>query len=484
MATATGSIDLKSLNNLRDDLTQYFWFESNSSATYGAGVHITLSPEPSFITSPTGQNILINTDGISIRNGLLPMMVLDNDSLDFNTIDTTNNTYTNVASFGAISTIGVTDGTQSYLSMDYRSMQYIDKEGNTYFYVGDLRDSSGYATITETFTVTESTNTFYVQFYIQPNTTTTATVDGVAVSVTYDSMYEVEISPAAQAGQTIVITYQTASSGAKVYTFGRRTSGSVVGAYSFVEGAINTASGSFSHAEGSSTTASGSFSHAEGRSTTASGGFSHASGDSTIASSYASFATGHWNDNTTLVARVPNGTIFDVDGEPSSIRYPLLWIGNGTDPSFDNGGRSNALTLDSLGNLAIGWKLTMCNHSSPIGTTMRDSFTASLASGTSLVQIYPSTGKINMPAGSWIINYSTRFPSNATGRRGASIYINDGSMGASYMLSPPVNGEQTALTGSIVWESPSSSFTLGFGARQNSGSTQTVTVYWDAIRIA
>ena len=57
-------------------------------------------------------------------------------------------------------------------------------------------------------------------------------------------------------------------------------------------------------------------------------------------------------------------------------------------------------------------------------------------------------------------------------------------MGASYSLATPVSGEQTALTGSIVYESPSSSFTLGFGARQNSGSTQTITVYWDAIRIA
>lgn len=106
MTTTIGSLDLNTFNDLYIDSSQYFWFESNSSATYGAGVHITLSPDTSFIANPSGQNILINTDGISIRNGLLPMMTLDNDSLDFNIIDATNSTYTNVASFGFTTRIG------------------------------------------------------------------------------------------------------------------------------------------------------------------------------------------------------------------------------------------------------------------------------------------------------------------------------------------------------------------------------------------
>ena len=48
----------------------------------------------------------MNTDGISIRNGVLPMMVLDNDSLDFNIVDTTQGIYANVATFGGITRIG------------------------------------------------------------------------------------------------------------------------------------------------------------------------------------------------------------------------------------------------------------------------------------------------------------------------------------------------------------------------------------------
>lgn len=105
MATAIGSFDLASLKNLRDDVTQYFWFESNSSSAWGSGAHVTLYPESQFTdsTSPNymkGQNIIMNTDGFSIRNGALPMMVLDNDSLDFNAVDTSSGTCTTMATFG------------------------------------------------------------------------------------------------------------------------------------------------------------------------------------------------------------------------------------------------------------------------------------------------------------------------------------------------------------------------------------------------
>lgn len=110
MGTGTGSIDLSTLNNLHDNLTQHFWFNSDSGATYGTGVHMTLSSQAEFIANPTGQNILMNTDGISIRSGLIPLMVLDNDSLDFNVVvDQTQGTYRNVASFGTISSVGRKD---------------------------------------------------------------------------------------------------------------------------------------------------------------------------------------------------------------------------------------------------------------------------------------------------------------------------------------------------------------------------------------
>lgn len=118
MTTTIGSLDLNSANSLYNDATQYFWFESDSTATYGAGVHITLSPSATFMSNPTGQNILINTDGISIRNGLLPMMTLDNDSLVFNTVDTENGTFTDVASFGSVVSIGTQDAGNILIGTD------------------------------------------------------------------------------------------------------------------------------------------------------------------------------------------------------------------------------------------------------------------------------------------------------------------------------------------------------------------------------
>ena len=310
MATTMGSIDLKSLQGLRDDLTQYFWFESNSSATYGAGVHITLSPESSFISSPTGQNILMNTDGISIRNGVLPMMVLDNDSLDFNVVDTTNSTYTNVASFGASgATIGVTDGTQSYLHEDYHSLQMIDRAGLTYFHVSDLRDQNGFYTHTDTWTGDGTTAIF--------DLTLTATDDdyqvlknGVDVTsqLATKSVYLFRFStnsiPAK--GDTITCTYETTDQRAKAYTMGVRrpmyTTGpmSIVAGwtcaasniYSYAEGFATRSEGFASHSEGQITYATGIDSHAEGKGSTASGGYSHAEGWTSIASGQCSHAEG------------------------------------------------------------------------------------------------------------------------------------------------------------------------------------------------
>ena len=104
----TGSFDLSALNNLNQNLTQYFWFEEGGEGSYpwGLGAHVTLYPQSDF-TNPNdsnylkGQNILINTDGFSLRNGTIPLMVLDNDSLDFNLItNLSQGTYVNVATFG------------------------------------------------------------------------------------------------------------------------------------------------------------------------------------------------------------------------------------------------------------------------------------------------------------------------------------------------------------------------------------------------
>ena len=382
MATTMGSLDLKSLQGLRDDLTQYFWFESNSSATYGAGVHITLSPESTFKTSPTGQNILINTDGISIRNSLLPMMVLDNDSLDFNVVDTNTSTYTNVASFGSVTTIGNTDGTQSYLELDFNSMKMKDSDGDTYFAVEDLRDENGIAKITEYFVGNGSRKNFTVNVPI-------VNVISVSINDTLTTDYTVEertikFTTAPANGAQITIVYNTSSRFTKAYTLGERDDNSGVGIYSIALGykvtssqfysiaegyyttasgyyshaecSLTTASGVSSHAEGSSTTASGSWSHAEGSSTTASGDDSHAEGWSTIAFGNASHAQNYYT-NAQKFAQTALGT-YNVLDTSSTTTHPsggsnygkyAMILGNGT---ADNA-RSNALTVDWLGGVQM-----------------------------------------------------------------------------------------------------------------------------------
>ena len=152
MTTTIGSLDLNAFSDLHSDLTQYFWFEPNASATYGAGAHVTLVPDTSFISNPTGQNILMNTDGFSIRNGLLPMMTLDNDLLNFNVVDTTQGTYVSMATFGASgSRIGAENG--MHISVDADSIDFYSQ----------LNDMIGYINgIKAFFSAVEATSSLYV----------------------------------------------------------------------------------------------------------------------------------------------------------------------------------------------------------------------------------------------------------------------------------------------------------------------------------
>ena len=296
MTTTIGSLDLNAFSDLYSDSTQYFWFEGNASATYGAGVHVTLVPDTSFINNPTGQNILMNTDGISIRNGLLPMMVLDNNSLDFNVVDTTSGTHVNVASFGDTTTIGVADGTQAYMFLNYRSIQGIDKEGDTYFYVSDLRDANGEYSAQDTFIGDGVTTVFALGLNVFSNLVVKVNdvEQTINVDYTYDSAYWRITFTSPPANDTIInVTYISRNQNSKAYTFGNRVVGSVIGGMSIAEGRLTTASGYASHAEGISTVSSGSYSHAEGNKTTASGFSSHAEGGETIASKISAHAEGN-----------------------------------------------------------------------------------------------------------------------------------------------------------------------------------------------
>lgn len=275
MATQTGSIDLKGITSAYSDQQQYFWVESDSSATWGGGAHITNIAESAFKTAagtwgtdPTagGYNLLMNTDTISgtgslqLRNGSLPIMNLDNDSLDFNIIDTTATPYStiNVATFGT---------NQVRIGQKSQSHSIITPYGH-FFYGSD-------------------------------GITPIANIGGLS------NMY--------------------------FYTFGTRSTDYMIAQYSFSEG-INTAAGGLAaHSEGQNTRAISLCAHAEGYDTEATGYYSHAQNNGTIAAKESQTAIGAFNvkDEESTYAEIKafiigNGT----DDDHRSNAFTVDWSGN------------------------------------------------------------------------------------------------------------------------------------------------------------
>ena len=262
MGTGTGSIDLSTLNNLHGNLTQHFWFNSDAGATYGTGVHMTLSSQAEFIANPTGQNILMNTDGISIRNGIIPLMVLDNDSLDFNVVtNLSQGTYVTAATFGQ---------TSAQVGTLASGHVILDSNGLTiYNGILDLASFGTDARIGQLSATHTMINSGGMQVYAEDGVTLIANLGyGLGES-------------------------QSGTDTAPYYTFGTRESGSSVGNYSMAIGENITASGWRSYAEGFLTVASGGTSHAEGNRSVASGSESHAEGYKTTASSSYTHAEGY-----------------------------------------------------------------------------------------------------------------------------------------------------------------------------------------------
>jgi hypothetical protein len=254
---------------------QYFWTSSDGTDN---GAHITENPKEQFESNPSGGNLLATTNGIAVRDGL-----------------------TERAKFGETVVIGET--TNTHQEMDYHSLKLIDKEGNTYFYVSDLRNwqtingQTVFVADMEMIIIAESSGD-EVEIQAPPysieTTSVTVNSENVAIDIIIDNL--IYLTQFYSAGDIIKVTYKTDSPWAKAYTLGMRRPERNIGAHSTAEGYNTTASGTPSHAEGDNTTASGTSSHAEGTGTTASGFQSHAEGRYTTASGFQSHAEG---DNTT-----------------------------------------------------------------------------------------------------------------------------------------------------------------------------------------
>ena len=211
-----------------------------------------------------------------------------------------------IAQYASFTQIGADDNTQSYLFADYHSMQLIDKDGNSYLHVSDMRDENGY--ITERFSGDGVATKFLLLTY-QIGHDVTVKIDGTeTTNFSIDITEGALIFPTAPSdGVAVEITYEPFEDVTKVYTLGTRRQGSKVGAWSYAvgrnvmadsyashaEGVGTKATGQLSHAEGHLTEASGARSHAEGWYATASGKNSHAEGEGSAASGIDSHAEGY-----------------------------------------------------------------------------------------------------------------------------------------------------------------------------------------------
>ena len=178
-----------------------------------------------------------------------------------------------VAKFGASGAqIGASD--TSHLEMDYHSMQMVDKDGETYFAVQDLRDTDGYAELTYVYTF--NTNATYSDL---PIDLPYAIVSVVSVKLNganqtyyinenYNPRTVIDVTNiTVHVGDALSIVYK-ASVDAKAYTLGTRAQGDFgqpVGVNSVAEGTDVLAMGTNSHAQNLGTIAYGDNSTAIGK---------------------------------------------------------------------------------------------------------------------------------------------------------------------------------------------------------------------------
>lgn len=275
---------------------------------------------PSGILS--GNNVFINNTSVNIRDG-----------------------QSTLASFG-IEGMQIGLNTETHTEQDYHSWKMIDKDGNIYAFVSDLRDEYGEATVTETAKINEATN--WVETNFEISSIISVTVNGEAPESYQKRLPKlIDITPEPTDEDVVVVTYTSQSPELKAYTFGKRAQDSNIGGYSFVEGVNNVASGYASHAEGVRTTASGHDSHAEGLGTTASGDYSHAQNFYTTASSSCQTVVGRHNVDDT------------------NNKYAFI-VGNGN--------RNQSINkLDYANALGITWDGTMEIGGLMCGTLIEDS---------------------------------------------------------------------------------------------------------------
>ena len=318
----------------------------------------------------TGNNVFIDNTSVNIRDG-----------------------QTTLASFGIDGMqIGLSD--ESHTTQDYHSWKMIDKEGNTYVHISDLRDTTGWAIFEESYVPIINydgsppcDHAIELAFPINSNSDIiSAEINGTSVE-SWEMLGNVrpteyiQLTPLPSDNDNVTIKYKSSNSALKAYTFGTRQDGSVLGGFSFAEGYNTVARGRYSHSEGYQCKAIGYNSHAEGYNTTAKGrsshaensgdaygdyshaegnaityghhshaeGASHASGEYSHSEGYQTGADGnysHAQNFGTQAKGEAQTAIGKFNIEDNNNTYALI-VGNGADVYH----RSNALTVDWNGHI-------------------------------------------------------------------------------------------------------------------------------------
>ena len=247
-----------------------------------------------------------------------------------------------VAMFGSTARIGKASGA-SRMELDYRSMQLVDKEGDTYFHVGDLRDEDGSLDVSDWWLADGERCDFFLSNTAN-STDYTVKVDGTAVtSGILKTQYLIRFSTAPSSGATVTAQYTTEDQSAKSLTFGTRANGRNVGGGSVAIGDYCAAIGRRSVAVGSRTIADGNGALAFGNNSRASGQFSAAMGEDAVVNGSYALAAGRG-----AIAASAYQTVMGTynDNQPAH----AFEVGNGT----ANDARSNALVVKWNGDVECG----------------------------------------------------------------------------------------------------------------------------------
>lgn len=343
------------------------YFEVNANGlTWGSNVAATTAQVG--VAAQTASNYITNigNDGIRIHDihTLNNSIIINSNGMEIFKGGTTEQY--SIAKYGDVSRIGkpYVDGAtnnESHLELDYHSLQLINREGDPYFHVSDLRDREGEAEITATF-VSDGMGQAHSLTPNAKDTNYVVKVNNIEVTDFYlKTISDFVLTTEPPSGTLIIVTYAaaTTSSEMRAFTFGKRSNNGTLGATSTVFGNECIASGPCAFALGNSNIARGKNSLVGGLRAVANGDESFSFGIETVTNAYCSAAMGLYNTTN------PNAVGSFIFGCELTTQYPfqtvigrrnkcnaqdLLEVGNGW---WSGSLESNALELTYNGKLTI-----------------------------------------------------------------------------------------------------------------------------------